>query len=163
MPGPEVYAGCPFMGRFASRGLAPPLRRPEGWPPYAFPGTGCAAGCRGRRPLQAAPKVFVQNKKRPPVSQMAAFILPVTGKIKAAIWEQVVAFCFAQILLGQPVEGGVPDTRRRSPVSGKCVGRPALWPPQRGGKTPACKSAHKRGIPRNPPGRACPAPTALPI
>ena len=30
-------------------------------------------------PLQAAPKVFVQNKKRPPVSQMAAFILPVTG------------------------------------------------------------------------------------
>ena len=23
MPGPEVYAGCPFMGRFAGRGLAP--------------------------------------------------------------------------------------------------------------------------------------------
>ena len=48
-------------------------------PPYAFPGTGCTAGCRGRRPLQAAPKVLVQNKKRPSVSQMAAFILPVTG------------------------------------------------------------------------------------
>ena len=60
-------------------GVLTPPRRPEGWPPYAFPGTGCTAGCRGRRPLQAAPKVFVQNKKRPPVSQMAAFILPVTG------------------------------------------------------------------------------------
>lgn len=23
MPGPEVYAGCPFMGRFAGRGLDP--------------------------------------------------------------------------------------------------------------------------------------------
>ena len=23
MPGPEVYAGCPFMGQFAGRGLAP--------------------------------------------------------------------------------------------------------------------------------------------
>ena len=23
MPGPAVYAGCPFMGRFAGRGLAP--------------------------------------------------------------------------------------------------------------------------------------------
>ena len=23
MPGPEVYAGCPFMGRFAGSGLGP--------------------------------------------------------------------------------------------------------------------------------------------
>ena len=46
MPGPEVYAGCPFMGRFAGRGLDP------------------SAAARGLAALYRLPQnVFVQNKK----------------------------------------------------------------------------------------------------
>ena len=54
----------------------------------------------------------------------------------------MVAFCFAQILLRQPVEGGVPDTPRRSRFREMRRAASPLAAAE-GGKTPACKSAHK--------------------
>jgi len=77
--GPGGLRGMPFMGRFAGRGLDPSAVA-RGLAALRISRNRAAPrGVGGRRPLQAAPKVFVQNKKRPPVSQMAAFILPVTG------------------------------------------------------------------------------------
>ena len=35
MPGPEVYAGCPFMSRFAGWGLDPPPRGVGDAAPYS--------------------------------------------------------------------------------------------------------------------------------
>ena len=37
MPGPEAYAGCPFMGRLAGRGLAPLCGGQRAGRPTHFP------------------------------------------------------------------------------------------------------------------------------
>ena len=80
MPGPEVYAGCPFMGRFAGRGLEPSqtvkklhsclfacvgatIGRPSTCRSNAFSGkASCKANGHGRAML-APTRVFRQSDR----------------------------------------------------------------------------------------------------